>query len=336
MGVSEESIEARCARYKAERDRARQDAARLRAELGECAEAARWVRGQGGLDAVREAVDFFEGMHDGLYTIDATERHTGNEMIREVFDRRKRLMPEGMEWPRFEDGELVRIGDTAQFDSDDVMEVVGVELRHFGYVLHGSINDGMRKCADGDEYGVSVKRPAPKVLDADGVEIREGDEVWSTGGGMSNIVAEIVDSERVHVKFRDLIYYGKHLTHRAPVIAADGKPLREGDTVWGTGREEHEYVVLGQPGLGGGAGRFKVVCHDVTDDVDCDCDPSQLTHERPDSWEHWIEDAGKSACEYFGSFGTSCDGCQHDPCMCDNDRDRDLVRRARALAGRDE
>ena len=51
--------------------------------------------------------------------------------------------------------------------------------------------------------------------------------------------------------------------------------------MWGSGREQHEYTVLGQPGLGGGTGRFKVACHDVTDDVDCYCDPSQLTHERP-------------------------------------------------------
>ena len=67
MGVSE-SIEARCARYKAERDCARQDLVRERhlRKLAESAaakrdtvraedsEAAEWVRGRGGLDAAME------------------------------------------------------------------------------------------------------------------------------------------------------------------------------------------------------------------------------------------------------------------------------------------
>ena len=101
----------------------------------------------------------------------------------------KRLMPEGMEWPRFEDGEPVRIGDTAPFGSDDVMEVVGVELNRFGYVLHGSINDGTRECVDGDEHGVAVKRPAPKVLDADGVEIYEGRIAYGTRGRKYRVTA---------------------------------------------------------------------------------------------------------------------------------------------------
>lgn len=52
-----------------------------------------------------------------------------------------------------------------------------------------------------------------------------------------------------------------------------------------------------------------------------------------DTWERWIEDADKSPCEYFGSFGPSCDGCRRDPYTCDSDKDRDLVRRAKALAG---
>ena len=109
----------------------------------------------------------------------------------------------------------------------------------------------------------------------------------------------------------------------AQVPAADGEPLREGETVWNVktgemyvvGAFASDYVNVSD-GRGGGLQLL----------------PSQLTHERPESWERWIEDAGKSTCEYFGSFGTSCDGCQHDPCTCDNDRNGDLVRRAKALA----
>ena len=175
-----------------------------------------------------------------------------------------RLMPKGMEWPRFEDGEPVRIEDTAQF-GDDVMEVVGVELNHFGYVLHGSINDGMRECVDGDEYGVAVKRPAPKVLDADGVEIHEGDTVWATNGHGPFEVTRIVNDDWLRVICDDeknghLNAYPEMLTHRAPVLAADGKPLHDGDEVW-----KVKY----------GSGPYHV------QETHREFRPDELTHERP-------------------------------------------------------
>ena len=160
-----------------------------------------------------------------------------------------RLMPEGMEWPRFEDGELVHVGDSAPFGTDDVMEVVGVEINRFGYVLHGSINDGIRECVDGDEYGVAVKRPAPKVLDADGVEIREKRDVWwICEGDERGLHAERL---RVETILPDGLvecspYNGgtwvslepSELYVNKPVPASDGRPLREGETVWNkqTGR----------------------------------------------------------------------------------------------------
>ena len=88
---------------------------------------------------------------------------------------KSRLMPEGMEWPRFEDGEPVRIGDELEHKEQghrftvDAIEFMG---------------DGWRACyeknAVRDVYrpGERVKRPAPEVLDADGAEIRAGDMVY--------------------------------------------------------------------------------------------------------------------------------------------------------------
>ena len=89
-------------------------------------------------------------------------------------------------WPRFEEGEPVMVGDRFidhRVNERTVRSVIvnddGVELRTF---------DGT---FDWHETGERVKRPAPKVLDADGVEIRAGDTVWfrrlSTGDRMRKV-----------------------------------------------------------------------------------------------------------------------------------------------------
>jgi hypothetical protein len=262
-----------------------------------------WVRERGGLDAVE-----------------------------------KRLMPEGMEWPKHTDGELVRIGGCWGEDGCDtsITYIERIIFAEDGVYLDNEYNEAFYR------HGERVERPAPKVLDADGVEIRAGDTVWCTNGHGPFEVTRIVYTDQLRVICDDeknghLNVFPERITHRAPVLAADGKPLREGETVWGTGREEHEYVILGQPGLGGGAGRFKVACHDVTDDIDCDCDPDLLTHEQPDTWERLEEDAGKEACEYFAHMTCGCETSEMlDETVekCNAAKARDLVRRCKALAER--
>lgn len=99
---------------------------------------------------------------------------------RVLIERERRILDM---WPRFEDGKPVMFGDRFidhRVNERTVRSVIvnndGVELRTF---------DGT---FDWHETGERVKRPAPKVLDADGVEIRAGDTVWfrsfSTGNRM--------------------------------------------------------------------------------------------------------------------------------------------------------
>ena len=278
-----------------------------------------------------------------------------------IADMRPRLMPEGMEWllevwPKWSNGEYCKFGDW--WKADEYSEREPSRLTKLSIYSPEQLREWEQD--EGENYGYEwnfmrpadttyrpnrVEPPAPKVLDADGVEIRVGDTVWDVETGCEFVVTKVADGT-VFVAYEDVEADRRDpasLTHRAPVLAADGRPLREGETVWGTGREQHEYVVLGQPGLGGGTGRFKVACHDVTDDIDCDCDPSQLTHERPDSWERLEEDAEKLACEYFGreKEKAPCLGCRSreiDPCTakdCEFNKTIDLVRRAKALAERD-
>lgn len=57
---------------------------------------------------------------------------------------------------------------------------------------------------------------------------------------------------------------------------------------------------------------------------------------RPDSWEQLEEDADKGVCDYFGhSLCLKCPGFNHASHSCDKARAQDIVRRAKALAGRD-
>lgn len=103
------------------------------------------------------------------------------KMMKAVADRidADGAIPEGIEWPRFEDGELVKIGDEVEFEGE-TMHVFSVAFTFNGWVLWCA-----RESFDGrlcGSYGERVKRPTPKVLDADGVPIEVGDTVWCDDG----------------------------------------------------------------------------------------------------------------------------------------------------------
>ena len=237
-------------------------------------------------------------------------------------------------WPRFEDGDPVRVGDSAPFGTDDVMEVVGVEINRFGYVLHGSINDGMRECVDGDEHGVAVNRPAPKVLDADGEEIRVGDTVYSTCDTESGTVVYAYppgDGGQPSVKVGAFWYHASELTHRAPVLAADGKPLREGETVWYL--DHIDPLEVRSVSTTSSCGSYVKAYNDYEGEVSA---PARcFSHERPDSWERLEDDATIDPRAYCSKHRLYIDPYDGDSAPATEKFARDLVRRAKALAERD-
>ena len=69
----------------------------------------------------------------------------------------RRLMPEGMEWPRFEDGELVRIGDAVESKSGVAFEVEYVEFCSDHVNLYAR-SKGLFSV----EHGERVRRPEPE------------------------------------------------------------------------------------------------------------------------------------------------------------------------------
>lgn len=238
-------------------------------------------------------------------------------------------------WPRYEDGELVPIG--GEFMGKDGKTYTAKQIQFIGKCF--SLFDFCdRKPQFSGFYGERVKRPAPKVLDADGVEIRMGETVYLLPGdwcdkfpclgyhGGEELAVFSLHANHVEggIGCRDTrrpkgtcYPQPSQLTHRAPVLAADGEPLLDGDEVWR---------------VKGGGGPYHV--QEVRDGVSvcvgethCEFRPDELTHERPDSWERLEEDAGCTAAKYNERSGTIFTTKQQVA--------RDLVRRCRALAERE-
>ena len=201
---------------------------------------------------------------DGIEREDGGGRVVLTERERQILDM----------WPKFEDGEHVWFGDKYKCwcGESHTCDVVQIKSNGDRFIeMFERSHRTMRKI--GVASGERVKRPAPKVLDADGVEIKVGDTVWHEDGS-EQLVEEM---------------------NRYGVRCFDGDKRRT-------------------------------------------FDPKYLTHTRPDSWERLEEDAAKDECDYFGFSDTECtegDGCPacDDSPDCHRAKIRDLVRRAKALAG---
>lgn len=90
----------------------------------------------------------------------------------------ERALPEGIEWPRFEDGELVRPGD--EVGSDEPFTAKEIAFESERWLIKASSRSAFG-CFHG-AFGERAKRPTPKVLDADGVPIEVGDTVYCDDG----------------------------------------------------------------------------------------------------------------------------------------------------------
>lgn len=245
----------------------------------------------------------------------------------------KRLMPEDMGWPRFEDGEPVRIGD----DFEDLGQVAGIKFGAGGVTIEGTAGNSDLFITSDER----VNRPAPKVLDADGVEIDVGDDLYSVDG-MLKFHVSAIDKKNDRIATEAMFALDKWAdpnmyTHRAPVIAADGKPLREGETVWFTtsGREIRVDKIEHRP-----EGFWAIEL--FADGSKRNSAPaSVLTHERPeiDSWERLEDDATVSPETYCVKRGIDISDVDGTHLVLDDATERmarDLVRRAKALAERGE
>lgn len=259
-----------------------------------------WVFEHGGLDAVKRDAACWNTAENIAQTtlgwlarvcpvagIEKCGYGVALEKLEDAINRR--LMPEGMEWPRFEDGEPVKFGDMALIDGeDDMVEAVQLWI-HGKPVIYG--DGGSQQL----ERGERVKRPAPKVLDADGVEIRVGDTVWHVHDLEKFTVTNPNNGENLSVSCmgedgNEYCCYPNGLTHRAPVIAADGRPLREWETVWSVDSGTRYTVEKITDEL------IPIKCRSEMGTT-VSLHTSQLTHERPDTRARVIDGMGEETVE---------------------------------------
>ena len=241
------------------------------------------------------------------------EEHCELKELREA----GRVMPEGVSWPRYEDGEPVRMGDPFVTWDGLASEVRSVTLCTPGPDAAWTINAGScRNFVGGSDeahrmHGLRLKLPAPKALGADGVEIKAGDTVWLAPEWRCSAGVTSVED-----KFR------------LDLVDAD-KELRVCGVEFGCGEPR---------------ATFGHVTSDLATIHEMYCPASWLTHERPDSWERLREDARKLYTAYWGCIGHSCARCpasvdginpavRYSTANCHDAMGLDLVARAERLAG---
>lgn len=192
--------------------------------------AAEWLRG-----IIGRYKDEADGFSRGcsamvkMFGIDCKEetcRDCMIKMVTAIADRidAERALPYGMEWPRFEDGELVKVGDEVEYKGE-TMRVYLATFDAAGWALWCS-REGIDSRFSGS-YGERVKRPTHKVLDADGVPIEVGDTVWATYNGCKHIVMAVCSDGSLHpeiltndgcmVEYEEGLWdFAKKVTHEQP------------------------------------------------------------------------------------------------------------------------
>lgn len=120
----------------------------------------------------------------------------------------KRLMPKGMEWPCFEDGDKVKFGDyVKQKDNGCRFTVETIEFINDGWSAVAQ-KDGLRNVY---RPGELVKLTGPEAIGNDGFPIKVGDSVWDaiTGGGPFLVKEIKFDDDRDEPE--DIVWCGEYV-----------------------------------------------------------------------------------------------------------------------------
>lgn len=143
----------------------------------ETCEAIAWVRKHGGIVNVEEAWERRKNLARRLETaqakVERQQRHIEFiqrkcrarqarivELNKAVAEMRPRLMPKGIEWPRFEDGEPVEFGDEVAIDDGDGASVSKIVFCGDLWRLYDRYGCEINEDMMGP--GERVKRPAPE------------------------------------------------------------------------------------------------------------------------------------------------------------------------------
>lgn len=123
-----------------------------------------------------------------------------------VEEKQERILPEGIEWPRFEDGELVRFGDKVTEEVDQpALTVNSIEFQEPSVLLAVTLSG---RTAGGDrayinmQHGERVKRPS--ILARDGKPIKVGETLYAdptaNGDGKGWYICELHPGKRYDIE----------------------------------------------------------------------------------------------------------------------------------------
>lgn len=142
------------------------------------------------------------------------ERIHAEHAGRELSERERRILDM---WPKFEDG--------APLMYEDEFQLGGAAHAAYGFNfgVYGRVSIGVEQGSHVRlPNGERVKRPEPKVVDADDVEIKVGDTVWHHSGFAHGVVTSIDAGSLMNTtryvdesgtEFRDA---ARNLTHTRP------------------------------------------------------------------------------------------------------------------------
>lgn len=183
-------------------------------------ETLRWVKERGGLQKVSHELAYGREVSGRVgIALYGTEDNVpaGLTPCKLEEELRKRLMPEGYVWPRYEDGEPVRIGNA--FDCAGMtLYVDSVQL--LKKETHLWATNGTVTTAPPDERVVR-----PKVLAVDGEPLEVGQTVWGVETGQEYVVdAFVYDGshgpyvvEGYYAGYNDVLHLDpSKLTHHQP------------------------------------------------------------------------------------------------------------------------
>ena len=129
--------------------------------------AAEWLRGIADEAYRNEAYPSCVGFARTFFGIECGKKSTCTSCILSMFtaiaDRidAERALPEGIEWPRFEDGELVKVGDEIEYGGKALeVDAICFDREESSMALRRNLDISRMS----GSYGERVKRPTPKVL----------------------------------------------------------------------------------------------------------------------------------------------------------------------------
>lgn len=138
-------------------------------------------------------------------------------------DKERCAVPEGVEWPRFDDGTPVAIGDTVEDEFGAPFKVESMEFFDGACTVYGDVSHYHYLS------GETMRRAHKPVLDRDGVPIEVGDTVYSAAEGdelYGDEPLEVVrvntdpdDHKPVEIRTKERYYFrypSHHLTHERP------------------------------------------------------------------------------------------------------------------------